>query len=179
MKLWPVIIDSQPPYLGGTGRSSSLLLAPVGTNTLIQLVMSALSPITDTAPVVVAPGSGNPRYAEWIQAVCPSARVVETPAAFTDALRNHELSDALLFIDPRCMPSQGFHFSSLVGQYAVEPRVAHHLVAFERGVAGTRERVCFDTAGQVRGIQRFYDHATWPFIAGITAMLVPCACGVA
>jgi lipopolysaccharide/colanic/teichoic acid biosynthesis glycosyltransferase len=178
MKVWPVIIDSQPSYLRGRGRSGSLLLAPVGTSVLIEHVAASLAAITDNAPLVVAPEQSDERYGEWVRSLCPKAQVVDSPEAYADALAHHELSDALLFIDPRCMPMLGFEFSQLVSLYTAEPRVSHHLVAFDRGSAGTKERVSFDTAGHVRGIQRFYDQATWAFVSGISATMVPRACGV-
>ena len=62
--------------------------------------------------------------------------------------------------------------------FAAEPRVSHYLVAFESAVGGTQERVSFDAAGDVRRILRHYEPATWPFIAGVPATLVPVASGV-
>ena len=59
-----------------------------------------------------------------------------------------------------------------------ESRVSHHLVAFESAVAGTKERVSFDAAGHVRRILRHYEPATWPFIAGVAATLLPVASGI-
>jgi lipopolysaccharide/colanic/teichoic acid biosynthesis glycosyltransferase len=53
-----------------------------------------------------------------------------------------------------------------------------HFVTFEAAIGGTKERVSLDPTGQVRGIQRHYGHATWPFIAGITASIIPGACGM-
>jgi lipopolysaccharide/colanic/teichoic acid biosynthesis glycosyltransferase len=178
MRVWPIVLDSRPPYLRGRGRSTSLLLAPLGTGTVIEHIVSAFQPITGNAPLIVAPDEAHERYADWVSGVCPRARVVKSADEFSDALATHELSDALLLVDPCCIPIRGFQFSELVHQYTAESRVSHHLVAFEKANAGTRERVAFDASGQVRGIQRFYEKATWPFIAGISATLVPIACGV-
>ncbi len=178
MRIWPVILDSQPTYLNGRGRSASLLLAPLGAGVLIEYVAAALARITDNPPLVVTGKEAGPEYVEWVRALCPRAHVVTTADEFADAVAPHELSDALLFIDPRCLPVHGLQLSDLVGHHTAEPRVAHHLVAFERAAAGTRERVCFDTNGQIRSIQRHYEQATWPFITGVTASLVPSACGV-
>ena len=102
----------------------------------------------------------------------------EAPGELADAFESCELSDAFLIIDPRCLPIRDFQLSALMRHYAAEPRVAHHLVAFETAIAGTRERVSFDARGQVRGIHRHYEQATWPFIAGIAATVMPSACGV-
>ena len=173
MRIWPVILDSQPSYLHGRGRSSSLLLAPLGQSVLIEHLSTALAQVTDNAPMIVAFEDVDERYPEWMQALSPRARVVTTPQAFSEALVGHELSDALLFIDPRCMPVRGLQFAQLLRHHTAEPRVAHHLVAFEPSVAGTRERVCVDGSGHVRAIQRLYDQMTWAQIAGVAATIVP------
>jgi lipopolysaccharide/colanic/teichoic acid biosynthesis glycosyltransferase len=173
MRIWPVVLDSQPSYLHGRGKSSSLLLAPLGTSVLIEHLSASFAQVTDNPPLIVAFGDVDERYADWMHALCPKAQVVTTPQMFLDALAGHELSDALLFVDPRCMPVRGLHLSQLLRHHSAEPRVAHHLVAFEHSVAGTRERVCVDGTGQVRAIQRLYDQMTWAQISGVAATIVP------
>jgi lipopolysaccharide/colanic/teichoic acid biosynthesis glycosyltransferase len=178
MRIWPILLDSRPAYLRGPARSTSLLLAPLGTTTLIEHLLSSLAPITENPPVVVSQPEADSEFRHWLQAVCPSVRVDGAPGNLADVFESCELSDALLFIDPRCLPVRDFQLSALMRHYAAEPRVAHHLVAFETPIAGTKERVSFDAHGQVRGIQRHYEQATWPFIAGIAATVVPSACGL-
>jgi carbonic anhydrase/acetyltransferase-like protein (isoleucine patch superfamily) len=178
MRIWPVILDSQPPYVRGGGRGASLLFAPLGTQTLLEHSLASLRLITDNPPVVLSQTEVDSEYRRWVQAVCPTAGVVGTPGELAAAFDSHELSDAFLIVDPRCLPARDFELSALMRQYAAEPRVAHHLVAFETAVAGTRERVSFDARGQVRGIHRHYQQATWPFIAGVAASVVPSACGI-
>jgi lipopolysaccharide/colanic/teichoic acid biosynthesis glycosyltransferase len=178
MRVWPVILDSQPAYLRGNGRSTSLLLVPFGTGVLIEHVTSAVRVITDNHPIIVAPAEVDPQqYTEALHQLCPSATVITSVEQLNCLLSFHELSDALLFVDPRCWPAQPGGLSHLLRQHTAEPRVSHHLVAFEQAIAGTKERVAFDPAGQVRGIQRFYEQTTWPFISGLAASLVPCSCG--
>ncbi len=179
MRVWPVILDSQPSYIRGRGRSASLLLAPLGTEVLLQHLVAALDAVTDCPAVVVASEVADPRYADWVRALCPSAHVVNTRHALAEAFASHELCDARLFVDPRCLPTDGLGFGDLLRHHVAEPHVAHHLVAFERAIAGTRETVSVDGSGQIRGIHRYYEQSTWSFIAGTTASLVPCACGVA
>jgi lipopolysaccharide/colanic/teichoic acid biosynthesis glycosyltransferase len=175
MRVWPIIIDSQPPYVEGGGPAASLLLAPFGTSVLVEYVAAAVRLVTDNAPVVVAPGGADPEYAARIQALCPKAQVLSRTDDISAALSGHELSDALLFVDPRCTPVEGLGLRQLMQHHTAEPRVAHHLVAFEGALDGTKECVSFDQGGQVRGIQRFYERTTWPFIAGIAATLMPSA----
>jgi lipopolysaccharide/colanic/teichoic acid biosynthesis glycosyltransferase len=176
MRIWPVVLDSQPSYLQGRGRSSSLLLAPLGTSVLIEQLTATLRSVTDNPPLIVSSDAADARLGEWIAALTPKAQVATTSSAFAQSLASHELSDALLFVDPRCLPIIGYQFSELIRHQALDPRVAHHLVAFERASSGTKERVCLDATGQVRAIQRHYENATWSSISGIAATLVPCAC---
>ena len=178
MRIWPVLLDSQPAYLGGRGRSGSLLLVPLGAHTLVEHLRAWLEPLTSNAPLVVSAGPSIPEYSRWIQALWPAATVLTGAGDVAEKVASFEMSDALFIIDPRCLPVRPMELGSLVRHYAAEPRVSHHLVAFENAVAGTKERVSFDAAGDVRKILRHYEPATWPFIAGISATLVPVASGM-
>ena len=175
MRVWAAIIDSQPAYAKSGGRTASLLLAPFGTTVLAKYVATALRLVTDNAPIVVAPEGADAAYAASIEALCPKAQVVFSTASLSAALPGHELSDALLFVDPRCTPVEGLELRQLMQYHATEPRLAHHLIAFERAIDGTRECVSVDSGGQVREIQRFYERTTWPFMAGIAATVIPSA----
>jgi lipopolysaccharide/colanic/teichoic acid biosynthesis glycosyltransferase len=178
MKIWPILLDAQPSYLGERGCSRSLLLAPLGTHTLIEHLRAWLESLTDRAPLVVSRDSVDLEYRRWIHSLCPTASVVNTSEQIADVVNGYELSDALLIVDPRCLPLGAFQFASLVKHHLAEPRVSHHLVAFEQAVAGTTERVSFDSDGHVRKIRRHYDRATWPFISGVAATLLPVASGL-
>jgi lipopolysaccharide/colanic/teichoic acid biosynthesis glycosyltransferase len=178
MRVWPVILDSRPPYLRDARRTTSLLLAPVGASVLIEQLMAALQAVTDNPPLVLAPGGASPDYDEALRGHCAGATVLHAPGDFAVAFARHELSDALLFIDPKCLPVRGYDFSRLLHEYVQEPRIAHHLVCFEQVAVGTQERLALDAAGQVRAIQRHYELATWPFLGGVLASLVPSACGI-
>lgn len=178
MRVWPVFIDSHPEYLGDHGRSASLLLSPLGTRTVIEHLGTWVEPITERAPIVLSTANFDPAYDQWIAAAYPRARVLKGAEAVSDAVAAFELSDVLLVIDPRCLPVASGPLASLVEHYAEDPRVCQHLVAFESALAGTQERVSFDSSGQVRKIDRHYDQVTWPFIAGVAASLVPVASGI-
>ncbi len=137
-----------------------------------------IAPITRDVPLVIAGSATDPAYPSWIQAAAPDVRVGITSAQVADEVSNYELSDALLIIDPRCLPLRVQDIRTSSGTTSAEPRVSHHLVVFESGVAGTKERVSFDATGQVRKILRHYDPATWSFIGGVTATLLPVASGI-
>jgi lipopolysaccharide/colanic/teichoic acid biosynthesis glycosyltransferase len=177
MRIWPVILDSQPAYLTGTEGGPSILLAPIGTSTLVERLLRAFASITKNSPVILAPMEASAEYGRSMHAVCPTARIMGEPEEFGQVFSGCELSDAFLLVDPRCLTLGDSDLHTLVREYSAEPRVAHSLVAFE-SIAGTKDHVSFDNAGQVRGIQRFYDQTTWAFIAGISATIVPAACTV-
>jgi lipopolysaccharide/colanic/teichoic acid biosynthesis glycosyltransferase len=173
MRIWPTILDSQPAYLKGEG-GPSILLAPVGTSTLVERLLGLLAPITGIPLVVLAPTDANAEYGRSMRRACPTARVIGEPEGFGQVFPSCELSDAFLVVDPRYLSLGDSDLATLVREFSAEPRVAHSLVAFE-SIAGTMEHLSFDNAGQVRGIQRFYDQTTWVFIAGISATIVPVA----
>jgi lipopolysaccharide/colanic/teichoic acid biosynthesis glycosyltransferase len=177
MRLWPVILDCQPSYL--CDRNLTLLLAPLGTENLLAHLYACLEPITNLPLLIVTPGGVDTvEHRKRMLPQCPKAAEVCAQEEFADTLASHDLSDALLIVDSRLLPVRGIELSRLVHQYAEEARVVHHLVAFETGLNGTRERVCFDATGHVRGIQRHYEAATWPCISGVSATVLPVACGV-
>jgi lipopolysaccharide/colanic/teichoic acid biosynthesis glycosyltransferase len=178
VRIWPVLLDSRPEYLRLAGADASLLLAPLGTGLVIDYLRAALQPITRNAPIVLRPGTADPDYVERISDAYPSAIVTGTSDERIEAFLPHEPSDALLIVDPRCLPVEELNLSELVRHFMSEVRAAHHLVAFEAPIAGTKERVSFDAAGKVRGIIRHYELATWPFIAGVPASILPAASGV-
>jgi lipopolysaccharide/colanic/teichoic acid biosynthesis glycosyltransferase/carbonic anhydrase/acetyltransferase-like protein (isoleucine patch superfamily) len=178
MRIWAILLDSRPAYLAGS--DTSLLLLNLATGTLAEQLATWAKPLTRKAPLVFPPAGGErpSDYAERIAAVCANAQVVDGPGACMDALAGCEPSDVLLLLDAACLPTDAADLEPLLRRYAAEPRIAHHLIAFETGVAGTKERVNFDAAGRVRGIARHYEPTTWPFISGVFATLLPVASGL-
>lgn len=172
MRIWPLIIDSQPEYLEHA-RPQTLLSLPLGTRTVYARVRETISKITPNAPTILAPVEAADNYAERLGVDRGGARVVRTTPELADILAGYEISDVLLVVDPRCFPVSSGELLLLTRQFSSEQQVVHHLVAFERGVAGVKEQVNLDGDGQVRGIHRFYEPATWPFLAGVAASLVP------
>jgi lipopolysaccharide/colanic/teichoic acid biosynthesis glycosyltransferase len=140
-------------------------------------VCASVELVTDRAPLVVLQGADE-FECRRIQEAYPSAKIAASEDALADAVSACELSDALLIIDPACLPVRGDELVALVGHYSAQPRVSHHLVALESGVAGTKERVGFDSSGQVRRIHRHYVPVTWPFLTGVAATLLPVGAGV-
>jgi len=178
VNIYPILIDSRPSYLSGRGRTASLLLVPFGTGTLIGHLISRLPVVTQRLPLVLCPPGVDSDYQQTLQNACPSVQVAHAWEECSDTFAAYEPSDALLIIDPRCFPIEGSEMEPLLRYYSSDPRWAIHLVAFEKGVAGTKEYVDFDASGRIRRIQRYYDSVTWPFISGVAASVLPVSCNV-
>ena len=117
MRIFPVLLDSRPAYLGGRGRSGSLLLCPLGTNVLVEHLSHWLRPVTTHTPLVVSQGPTEADYVRWITEGSPGAEVLAAPQDVADVVTTYEMSDALLIVDPRCLPRRAHEFSSLVERY--------------------------------------------------------------
>ena len=171
MSVYPVLIDSCPGYLGGNGRS--LLLFPMGPGSLGGHLSVQLETVTHHRPLVVAPAGASHGYEGYVLGATSGARVVASAAELEDALADLDPSDALLLVDPRCFPADGFDPRALTSRRDSDPRWVSHLVAFEEGRKGPKEYAELDGEGLVRTVQRYYERVTWPFIAGVAASLLP------
>jgi lipopolysaccharide/colanic/teichoic acid biosynthesis glycosyltransferase len=178
MRVWPILLDSEHAYLGSFAHGSSLLMAPLGVRPLISEVCRRVAAATSKTPIVFAPHGTSADYRARVRATCPSAVVVTTSDELADTLSAAEVSDGILLVDPRCFPVDGAQIASLMVRASVRPQVARHLVAYRPDVAGTKEHVNVDCQGLVRSVHRYYKPATWPFIAGVAASLVPVSSGV-
>jgi lipopolysaccharide/colanic/teichoic acid biosynthesis glycosyltransferase len=178
MKIWPVLVDSRPRYVRDREHSGSLLQAPIGTTTLLGHLVFSLEALTGHAPVVLSHEPANAEYRRRIHAISPTTHVVDEANELTRACPNAELSDAFLIVDPRYLVLRDLQMAALIHGHGSEPRVAHHLVAFDAPISGTKERVYFDASGDIRGIHRHYEEATWPFLAGTIATMLPAASGI-
>ena len=106
MRIWPVLLDSRPAYLRGPDRSASLLLAPLGAETLIEHLVSSLAPITENPPVVLSRTEADSEVpALGSRGLSDRARCRAAGEACRTLFESCELSDAFLVIDPRCLPS--------------------------------------------------------------------------
>ena len=179
MKVWPVVLDSMPAYVGGVAGDSTLLTTPLGRELVVSALCRQLLEVTGAAPTVVAPAGASQGYGARLTALVPGAvTVVSSARELAGVLGPAETSDLLLFLDPRCMPRRTWQLAALVADAAETPGTAHHLVAYAADVGGTLEYVNTDEQGLVRSVHRYFKPATWPFIAGVAASLVPVSSGV-
>ena len=178
MKVWPVLLDSEPEYLGSPTTGVSLLFMPLGEDSLGAHLCREVERITADTVTIVAPAGARANYRTRMSEVAPGATVATTLEELGAVLAGVETSDLLLFIDPRCFATDTTQLKQLTEAGLANPRVARHLVAFAPDVAGTKESVNVDSAGLVRSVHRYYKPATWPFIANVGASLVPVSSGI-
>lgn len=178
MKVWPVLLDSEPEYLGSPTTGVSLLFTPIGGTSLVARLCRDIEQITADMPTIVAPANARANYRTRMHDVCPGTTITTTLDELAGVFAGVETSDLLLFIDPRCFATDSAQLKELTEAGLANPRVARHLVAFAADVAGTKESVNVDGDGLVRSVHRYYKPATWPFIANVGASLVPVSSGI-
>jgi hypothetical protein len=173
MSVHPILVDSRPAYVGRKSRTPSLLLLPIGKDTLVAHLTAQLREVTAYRPVVIPPADAGEGYAEQIAAAAPGVRVLGNPRSVADLLGTLEPSDTLLMVDARTFPAEGFDPTLLLEQPTADPRWAVHYVSVGSGGSGTREYADIDAEGRVRRVRRYYDGVTWPFISGVAASVLP------
>jgi lipopolysaccharide/colanic/teichoic acid biosynthesis glycosyltransferase len=173
MSVHPILIDSVPSFLVGRDAHPSLLLLPIGADSLIGHLTSRLSRVSPHRPIILPPPGASSGYAAEVAAAAPGARVVTGPGAVADLVATFEPSDTLLIVDPRSFPVEGFDPAAFMAAAPQDPRWVVHFVTLGGGAAGTREYADIDAEGNVRRVRRYYESVTWPFITGVTATLLP------
>ena len=175
MWTFPVLFDVRPAFLP-RAHSGSLLLAPLGTGTVLSHLRKRLSVVTSMAPVIVTRFDIRSGYEQAIREACPDAERLEALPDFAERLFRYEPSDRLLLADPGCFPIDADD-PALVrfNEPDDDPRGVKHLVAIPRSDEGTKEYMDSDSSGRIRSIQRYYDAVTWPFGGAVACSLVPVA----
>lgn len=172
MRIWPVLLDFVPDYLEPCGRS--LLQTSIGSTLLATRLCERIAQVTANMPVIAPPPRrATPAYRAAMLEACPKASILADGDQLVDILPPVETSDVCLFVDTRCFPADDKSLLALLAAFSSGRQIAHHLVAFESTVSGTKEHVTTDGVGRVRSIHRYYQPTTWPFIAGVAASLVP------
>ena len=122
----------------------------------------------------------DPEYSAWIRArLSPAASVLSTAEEIADAVAAFELSDALLIIDPTM--SARSRLGIVVAGRSTLPQSRGCRTTWWPSKARWREprnASASTQQGDVRRILRHYEPATWPFIAGVPATLLPVASGL-
>ncbi len=172
MSVFPVLLDSAPPYLQTASKARSLLLTPMGSGRLICRMHEQLLSLGKYHLAVLPSFRPDLRYRNELREVCHEVDRVVAACEFPEFLSTLEPSDYVLFLDPTCLLLDGVDPDVLL-QACTSLRSAVHLIALETNAGGTYEWADVDEGGDVTRIQRFYDEVTWSHSSGVIASLVP------
>jgi lipopolysaccharide/colanic/teichoic acid biosynthesis glycosyltransferase/acetyltransferase-like isoleucine patch superfamily enzyme len=172
MSVFPILIDSVPPYAGRDSQLS-LMQMPIGRGTVLTHLCKRVGVFTRSPALVVRGFDADSRYDDALTRTGAIREPSVSLDQFPLRLCSYEPFDWLLFVDPRCFPLDGLDLSSMFDGFGAAPRLAIHFVALAHGTAGTHERVEFDSSHRVRRVQRYYDALTWTVARGVAASLVP------
>jgi lipopolysaccharide/colanic/teichoic acid biosynthesis glycosyltransferase/carbonic anhydrase/acetyltransferase-like protein (isoleucine patch superfamily) len=173
--VFPVIFDATPSYLGGSS-SRSLLLAPVGSGSLLCHLHSRLTSEGPYKLTVMPAFEPDSTYRTALSRTCGELERIVATTDFADFVASLEPSDLLLMIDPRHVMEEGLQPSLLLNRAREAPGTVIHLTALDANVGGTSEWVDIDAHGQISRVQRYYDDLTWSYAVGVAASLVPVWC---
>ncbi|MBI5865379.1 MAG: sugar transferase [Planctomycetes bacterium] len=172
MMFAPVLIDSRPSYLEGT--TGSLLQLPLGRGTVLSVACEKLQQVGGHWPIVLSPFARQPGYADALAAAAGRQLHVVDVEPPDRILSGFELSDWLLFWNPRHFPTEGLAIEELLIK-ARRTGWVQHLVELDRSPNGTREYAQLDAHGSICRIQRFYDGVTWLKTGGVVCTLATAA----
>jgi lipopolysaccharide/colanic/teichoic acid biosynthesis glycosyltransferase/acetyltransferase-like isoleucine patch superfamily enzyme len=175
VRVFPVVIDSVPPFLAEAGPLASLLLVPLGERTLLSELSIALAPLSPSLSVVPS-FRWDAEYADAVKGAAAGVEGIVDAEELGRRLATHEPSDVLLIVDPRCYPVSGFDVQSVVAEPGVDPRWVTHLVTLQSTSGSAEECVEVGDDGRVQRIQRYYTSVTWPLTSGHFCTVLPVAC---
>src|SRR5262245_61520031 len=127
MAIFPVLLDAIPPYLvadpvvGDPAPPSSLLLLPMGRQTLLERVSSNVSRVTSSRLIVCPTFAPSRAYADAMRAANASLEVVPNEGSLWSRVADLEAADSLLIVDPRCYPADGIELQELVAVQRRDP----------------------------------------------------------
>jgi lipopolysaccharide/colanic/teichoic acid biosynthesis glycosyltransferase len=172
----PVLLDSRPAYMDRAAAPTSLLLLPMGRQTVLDHLLSSLSDVTSARPLVLCTFEPDSDYERAMRALSPRIGAVRTLASFHERLATEDPSDTLLIIDSSCWPAAGFDVRPLLPFLGGDFEMVRHLIALDATPGRTKEYVQSAPDGRVRRIQRYYHPVTWPFASGLVCSLIPVSC---
>jgi lipopolysaccharide/colanic/teichoic acid biosynthesis glycosyltransferase len=168
-----LIVDCRPAYLQCARSSVSALLAPLGTETVVQQLWAQLLGADVQSLTVVPDFEADAEYRRAMQAYVSDVQFC-TRQNFFDYLESCEPADLLLIVDPRCYPLEGYEFARLLhGPEACQ--LPRHLIQLQQNRQGAWERVIYDARLHVHCVQRLYEGVTQVEAAGVSASVLPAA----
>ncbi len=173
MSIQAIIMDWRPAYLQSSRSAVSTLLAPLGTETVVQHLWAQLLKAEIQSSTVMPDFETDTAYQSALQAVLGDVRLCRKEG-FLDFLESLEPADLLLTIDPRCYALDGYDFAGLL-RGSNTCHLPRHLVQLQGNARGAQERVVYDSELRVRCVQRLYDGVTQVQAVGIGASLISAA----
>ena len=173
MSIQAIIMDWRPAYLQSSRSAVSTLLAPLGTETVVQHLWAQLLKAEIQSSTVMPDFETDTAYQSALQAVLGDVRLCRNEG-FLDFLESLEPADLLLTIDPRCYALDGYDFAGLL-RGSNTCHLPRHLVQLQGNARGAQERVVYDSELRVRCVQRLYDGVTQVQAVGIGASLISAA----
>lgn len=165
--LMPLILDAPLPIGPAGGHGDSLLMLPVGSGLLVDQLVKELSVLGHHRITIVSPLGDHRPYEDRLDPdLLRQLRIVK-PHELPPILAKCEASDYLLVVDPRYWPIIGFDFGFIAAQ-ARSYQGATHAIAVGATADGTRERVEYDSQGNIRRVQRLYSPMSWPATTAAT-----------
>ncbi len=174
MGVFPIVIDTQPSFLAGTGCGLSLLQMPIGPGTLYDEIEAELRKSGLGRPRVLPLFPARLTYERHLSQRDDLPMDVIAPVLFGDLIETLEPSDWLLIIDVQRMPADLRESRGML-RFTSEQAGAVHLVSRASPYEVTREYVQLDGLRQVCRIGRLYDGITWNQIRGVSCSLVSVA----
>jgi lipopolysaccharide/colanic/teichoic acid biosynthesis glycosyltransferase len=173
VRIYPVLMDARPPFLGQ--GPSSLLLTPTGRGTVLQLLGGEVTRHTHTPLLILTGFEPNEEYGELIRAQGFEIEDIVSVAGFLRRVHSYAPSDCLLIRDSRRVTVDPLDLGDALRESPQASMLVRHLVTPAGTTGGTSERVLLDTEGRVSRIQRYYESVTWPFASGVVCSIVPVA----
>jgi lipopolysaccharide/colanic/teichoic acid biosynthesis glycosyltransferase len=174
LRVFPVLIDSRPDYLGSGAPERSLLLTPVhGSTTLLAHLRQAFEGVTSNSLTVVTTFEPTAGYEAAIREAGGAIEAVVRADRFAESIGVSKPSDWLLVRDARRVSNAPLDLSRIVADVHNDAGWVRHLVTLADSPGGTSERVIVSGDGRVVRIQRYFEKATWAFLADVVCSLLP------
>lgn len=175
MTVFLFLIDSQVPYLHGSGAAGSLLAAPLGATTLLQHLAGRIARSLENGLTILTTFPITTEYESSIRHAWLSVDTITTADCWQRVLSNFEPSDWILLVDPRSYPTRGLDLDAFLAE-APQSQTAKHLVALDCSEQGTKEYIQLDPEGRVCRIRRYYEGVTWLQASAVPCSLVSASC---
>jgi lipopolysaccharide/colanic/teichoic acid biosynthesis glycosyltransferase len=156
-----LVLDHQPGFLQRDERDLSLLMLPLGTSRLLDVLRRSLTHEASERVLVLPTFPVSDAYIRALTEGDGESLEVISPESLAGALDACEAADMLRVADPARWPVEGFETAT-----PPDPerpyRGAMHWVGLGTGSVRAREAVERDGRGFIRRVQRLYGQVSWP-----------------